>query len=55
MHYQWPPTLERTLLHLIWLTIKALWHKSSHNKFSKDKVERMMRKREKDETRETGG
>jgi len=30
---------------------KGLWQKSCHNKFSKDKVERMMRKREKEETR----
>ena len=34
---------------------KALWHKSFHNKFSSNKVERLMKKRGKDETRETGG
>ena len=33
---------------------RALWHKSCHHKFSKDKLERLMRKRDKEETRETG-
>jgi len=31
---------------------KALWHKLCHNKFSKDKIERLMRKRNKEETGE---
>ena len=33
---------------------KASWHKSCHNKFGKDKIERLMRKRNKEETTETG-
>ena len=31
---------------------KALWHKSCHQKFSKDKIERAVKKREKEETKD---
>ena len=32
---------------------KASWHKSCHNKFGTDNIERLMRKRNKEETTET--
>ena len=44
---------DTTTSHLV--NNKALWHKSCHNKFSKDKIERLMSKRDKEEASKTGG